>query len=239
MTTPQGLALSRNELLERFYPMVKSVVHAMSRTLPDCADLDELESVGVSGLVAAVQRYDAEREETFERYVYLRIRGAILDELRRMDAMPRSSRRKVRRYQSEVERIEQQLGRPASEEEIRSGMGLTPAEFARLRRAVQPVSRVSFDAEGTEEAVMRLATDSRSGEAQEPAYATVEREEYRRYFTEKIGQLVLRQQKVLAMYYYEGMRLADIAAVFGVTEARICQIHGQAINNLRKLLRKD
>lgn len=226
-------------LMKRYYPLVKNVVRAMARHLPACADTEELESVGVTGLVAAVQRYDSSKSETFEGYASMRIRGAVLDELRRMDRMPRTARQKVRRLQAAVEELEQKLGRTPTDLELRESMGLSVKEFDRLRRSAQKVSVVSLDASADSQHDDSVNLHDAIPDRDSPsAEETLERMEMRELVASKIRCLPARQQKVLAMYYFEELRLADIAEIFGVSEARICQIHTQAVNSLTKIVRR-
>jgi RNA polymerase sigma factor for flagellar operon FliA len=223
------------QLLERHYPQVRAVVSQMRHYLPSFADLDELHSVGLTGLIAAVRRFHPTLSKTFEAYAALRIRGAILDELRRLDAMPRSARQQARRLRNTMAALEQQHGRAPTDEETRTCLGLDPEEFARLRTRTQPVRFVPLD-----QPVQRNNNGSVNLHevlADEDAPATqanLEHSEVVAELVEKLQLLPERQRKILVLYYYDGLRLAEIATVFGVTEARICQIHGQALQFLRQ-----
>ena len=135
----------RNRLLEEHYPLVENVVKSMLSYLPRCADFEELRSVGTTGLIAAVQKYDPEQSGTFKAYASMRIRGAILDELRRMDSLPRTRRAKVRELNRVVEELEQKLGRAPRNEEIAKAMGLTLAELERYQEKARPVVLLSLD----------------------------------------------------------------------------------------------
>ncbi len=224
----------RQELMERYYPLVRSVVNSMRCYLPPCADLDELHSVGVTGLVSAVGRYDPAQAPTFEGYAALRIRGAILDELRRMDWMPRASRNKARQLAKAVETLEQKHGRAPTENEIREHMGLNLSEFRRLQIKVRPVSFISLDGPVNTDSEGVDLHEAIPDEHAENCRERIEKSELFKLVSEKIQLLNERQRKVLALYYFEGMRLSEIAEIYGVTEARICQIHTQALGILRK-----
>ena len=227
----------KNRLLENYLPMVDRIAAKIARNLPNHIDTADLRSIGIIGLMHAVEKYNPEQETTFQAYVALRVRGSILDELRRMDCMPRTSRAKARRLQSAEQELEQILGRSPTDNELRKHLDLNPAEFRKMQRRTQAYSFVSLDAgpqkeDGTETDLHETIAD----EAQELSYDSLQNQELKQLLLERITALPIRQQKVIAMYYHEGLRLSDIAHAFGVTEARICQIHSQAIGTLRKLI---
>lgn len=228
------------ERVRQYWPLVKKVVNGMRGQLPGHADLEELESVGTYGLAQALEKYDATQGATFEGYARLRIRGAILDELRRMDALPRTARRKLRDMNGVVGEMEQELGRTPTDEELRGRMGLDGEEFARLRRQTENRQVISLDrAVETADSEGVNLHERIADEAQETGLAVVERQEQLRQMVAHLEALPERMRKVVALYYHEGLLLSEIAAVFGVTEARICQIHTQALQLLRKSLRAE
>ncbi|MGE9296956.1 MAG: FliA/WhiG family RNA polymerase sigma factor [Puniceicoccales bacterium] len=234
-TTSLIEAPDRDELLREFYPLVRSIVNSMLAHLPACADADELHSVGVTGLVAAVDRFKPEHAKTFRAYAGTRIRGAILDELRRMDALPRTRRAKVRRLRETVDTLEQKLGRAPNEEEISKALGLSPRQYEKFRQGAEPVLFVSLDkSHGNPNEDEPDLHETIADEREEPTIKRMERHELVDEVSQLITELPERQRSVLVQYYFEGKRLADIAEVFGVTEARICQIHTQAVAKLRR-----
>jgi RNA polymerase sigma factor for flagellar operon FliA len=165
----------------------------------------------------------------------MRIRGAILDELRRLDCLPRTARAKARKLQEVIQRLEQRFGRAPNDEEIRGELELSPKEFKRMMSRVRPISFVSLDgAYANADPDAPDLHESIADETHTPCFEKMQKQELITMIGRKIKQLPERQQKILAMYYFEGMRLAEIAEVFGVTEARICQIQGQALGQLRK-----
>ncbi len=229
----------RNRLLEEHYPLVDNVVKSMLSYLPRCADFEELHSVGTTGLIAAVQKYDPAQSGTFKAYASMRIRGAILDELRRMDSLPRTRRAKVRELNRVVEELEQKLGRAPRNEETADAMGLTLAELERYQEKARPVVLLSLDGAPAQEDEGEVNLhEAIADENSRPCYEDLEKSEFIGLMADMIQDLPERQQKVLAMYYYEGMRLAEIAEVFGVSEARICQIHTQALGTLRRSIQR-
>jgi RNA polymerase sigma factor for flagellar operon FliA len=225
------------ELIERFLPLVRNVVDRIKLTLPPHIDADDLYSVGVTGLMAAVRKYDPEQGNTFASYASMRIRGAILDELRRMDWCPRRTRARARKLKESINALEQRLGRAANEDEICGELKLSRKEYAKWLEEVRPVTFVSLDhqTEGEESdgaSLHELLADKNDKTGSE----NLEKEELLQLLTQRMTDLPDIPRKILAMYYFENMRLAEIAAVFGLTESRICQIHSQTILGLRAFL---
>ena len=223
-----------SELIKRYLPLVKQVVYRIMKHLPSHMEQEDLHSVGIFGLLAAIRKYNPLHGETFEAYATLRIRGAILDELRRLDSMPRTARAKSRRLQKEVQMLEQRLGRAPADEEIRKSMDLTPREFSRMMKQVRPVSFVSLDnGFSSDNSTRPDLHEAIADDSQVPSYESIQKRELYDLVYKKIKQLPDRQKKILAMYYFEGLRLTEIAEVFSVSEARICQIHVQTLKKLR------
>lgn len=232
-TTDKPAGVDKRALLEEHYPLVKSVVRTMMVHLPNCADAEELESVGVFGLIAAVDKYDESQRKTFRGYAALRIRGAILDELRRMDTLPRTRRAKVRRLQVTVETLEQRLGRVPSDNELADEMGMTLKELRRYQSKAQTVVTFSLDNTQNDEGEPSNLHEAIADESNLPCLEKMEHKESVHMLTAAFAKLPERQQEVVRLYYYEEKRLADIARLFQVSEARICQIHNQALKKMR------
>ncbi|MFA5256879.1 MAG: FliA/WhiG family RNA polymerase sigma factor [Opitutales bacterium] len=228
-------ARAEPELIELYLPLVRKVVMSLARHLPPQVDVDDLHSVGTIGLIAAVRRFDSAQEKTFEAYAVMRIRGAVLDELRRLDSLPRTARAKARNLQATTSRLEQSLGREPSEFEISDALGMNICELRHLKLQVRPMNFISLDnrqsAGSDQEADLHEAI---ADENQETGSIHCEQNEMIKILHDKIELLGERQRRILAMIYFENMRLSEIAEVFGVTEARVCQIRSQAIANLRK-----
>jgi len=211
----------------------------MRQKLPNTIEADELHSIGLSGLVAAAQNYQPSREGSFAGYAATRIRGAILDELRRQDSMSRSNRAKAKRLGSAISKLEQEKGGSFSQDSLCIEMNMSEDELADLMEEVRPVKFVYLDgidnqSESTDQSLHDIIPDDCSISALD----ALERKEIISLLAERMAQLPELQKKVLAMYYYENMRLSEIAAIFGVTESRICQIRGQAVALLRDYLTK-
>lgn len=225
-----------HELIESHIPIVRNVVERLRARLPSHADLGDLFSVGVTGLIAAASNYSAERANTFAGYAMQRIRGAIFDELRKSDTRPRRARLKARRIGEVTAELEQKCGRPATDEEVRVELGLTRKAFTRWQLAAQQGVFLSLDEpHPTQDGGGLSLHEAIEDENTTAASVDLERSEIRALLADRILKLNVRQQKILAFYYYEGLRFAEIAEVFGVSESRICQIHGQALKALRVL----
>jgi RNA polymerase sigma factor for flagellar operon FliA len=238
----QGVSPStvdEKDLIERYLPLVRNVVDRIKLNLPSHVDADDLYSVGITGLIAAVRKFDPEQGNTFAGYASMRIRGAILDELRRMDWCPRRARARSRKLKTAITDVEQKLGRAATDDEVRVTLGLTAEEYAKWLEEAKPVTFIAIDQvseheEGEGPSLHDLLKDENDVTGRE----NLEKEELVKLLTTRIAELPDIPKKVLVMYYYENMRLAEIAAVFGLTESRICQIHAQAILGLRGYLQR-
>ena len=228
-----GGATDESSLIERYLPLVRNVVDRIKLTLPAHVDADDLHSVGVTGLIAAVRRYDPAQGHTFAGYATMRIRGAVLDELRRLDWFPRRARAKARKIKTVIGELEQSLRRAPTDEETRAALGLSAKDYAHWLEEVRPMTFVAIDdTAGGEEGSTSLH-EMIPDEQAVPVQAQMERDELGKIVAQKISELPDVQRKILAMYYYENMRLAEIAAAFSLTESRISQIHTQAILALR------
>lgn len=229
--------VDEKELIERFLPLVRNVVDRIKLTLPPHIDADDLYSVGVTGLIAAVRKYDPEQGNTFAGYAATRIRGAVLDELRRLDWCPRRARARARKLKEAINGLEQRIGRTASEDEVCEDLGITHAEYHKWLDESRPVTFVALDSHADgEESEGASLHEFLADEHDVTGRENLEKEELLQILTQRMAELPDIPRKILAMYYFENMRLAEIAAVFGLTESRICQIHSQTILGLRSFL---
>lgn len=230
---------TENALVEQYLPLVRSVLGRLAMTLPDHVDEDDLNSAGLVGLLQALRNYDPSCGTSFEGYARLRVRGAMLDELRRMDWVPRTVHEKARKIQDALSALEQQIGRTPTDAEMAKAMKLTLSEYMELLDEVRPASFVCLDA----------AYASENGDAgslyelvgnpdEEDPVDKVSRRELKQVILARLRDLPEMQRKVLALYYAEDLHLHEIAEVFGVTESRICQIHAQAILSIRAYLHR-
>ena len=231
--------IDERELIERYLPLVRNVVDRIKLNLPAHVDVDDLYSVGVTGLIAAVRKYDPSQDNTFAAYATMRIRGAVLDELRRLDWCPRRARAKARKIKEVINEIEQVTGSPASEDEIQQRLGLSTKEYNRWMEEARPVTFVAIDGSGDDDSEGASLHEVIADENNVLARDRMEHEELLQLVAQRIQQLPDIPRKILAMYYFENMRLAEIAAVFGLTESRICQIHSQTVLALRASLQRQ
>jgi RNA polymerase sigma factor FliA len=232
-------AVDEKDLIVRYLPLVRNVVDRIKLNVPAHVDADDLYSVGITGLIAAVRKFDPEQGSTFASYAAMRIRGAILDELRRMDWCPRRARARSRKLKTAINDVEQQLGRAATDKEVCASLGLSDKEYQKWVEESKPVTFVAIDqhAEGEEgegASLHELLRDDNDVTGRD----NLEKAELLQLLTQRIAELPDIPKKILAMYYFENMRLAEIAAVFGLTESRICQIHAQTILGLRGWLQR-
>lgn len=235
-----GDPVDEQELIIRYLPLVRNVVDRIKLNLPAHVDADDLYSVGVTGLMAAVRKYDPGQNTTFAGYATLRIRGAVLDELRRLDWCPRRARAKARKIKEAINTVEQRLGREASEEEIRTELGLTAKDYAKWMEEARPVCFVAIDQSSDgEESDGGSLHEMIADQNETPAHGRLEQEELMQLVARRIEALPETPRKILAMYYHENMRLAEIAEVFGLTESRICQIHSQTVLTLRAAIQRE
>jgi RNA polymerase sigma factor for flagellar operon FliA len=225
---------TENALIQKYLPLVSSAVSRLAMSLPDHVDQDDLYSVGLVGLLQALRNYDPTCGAAFETYARMRVRGAMLDELRRMDWVPRTVHEKARKIQNAMNRLEQKLGRPPTEAEMAESLNLTVTDYARLLNEVKPAAYVSLDAaNATEDGDGGNLYEVIENTFEESPLEQVSQIELKRVIFERLKELPEIQRKVLALYYAEDLHLREIAEVFGLTESRICQIHSQAILAIR------
>ncbi len=229
----------QHDLIVSMLPLVKTVVGRIAISLPPHISQDDLLSAGLIGLMDAVRRYDATKGSSLKSYVAMRVRGAVLDELRSMDWAPRSVHRQARDFRKVQQALEQRLGREASEEELAEEMHLSIEELERYMANIRPALFISLQdvrsqgLEGDltqEECIQDVRTRN-------PLESTLN-EERHRLVVETIQSLSPIEQKVLALYYYEDLRLKEIAETLNVTESRVSQIHTLAIQRLRSRLER-
>jgi RNA polymerase sigma factor FliA len=219
-------------LLENHLPRVRPIVERIRRRLPSTIEADDLYSIGVTGLVAAARNYQPAQERSFGTYANTRIQGAILDELRRMDCMSRTNRSKAKRLGSAISKLEQEQGGSVCQASLCTEMHLTEEELEELQQDVREVRFVSLDEDQGESGDQSLH-DLIADESVVSALDVLERKEVLSLVAQRMAKLPEIQKKVLAMFYYENMKLSEIAACFGLTESRICQIHTQTVRVLR------
>jgi RNA polymerase sigma factor for flagellar operon FliA len=235
MYTASG-RLDVNTMLKQYSPLVRRLAHQMIAKLPANVELDDLIQVGMIGLNDALSRFDAGQGVQFETFATQRIRGAMLDELRGADWMSRGNRKHQRDIESALHRVEQRLGRAPTESEIAAEMGLPLADYQSLLAKVRGTQLVYLEDIGGDDGENDFLDRHVAEEGADPL-AMLSDHRMRMALVEAIKNLPEREQYVMSMYYEEDMNLKEIAAVLGVTESRVCQLHSQAIARLRTKLR--
>jgi RNA polymerase sigma factor for flagellar operon FliA len=228
-----------NNLVEQYLPLVKTVVGRLAMTLPSHISIDDLYSAGLVGLLNALRRFNPSGGASFESYARVRIRGAVFGELRRLDWVPRSIHEKAKKIQKILEQLTQRTGQVPSDAQMAKAMDLTEDQYQGLLDEVRPATFVCLDsvqnAEGEGQSAYEVVADESQPSPRERAASR----ELAALVADRLQQLPEMQRKVLALYYFEDLRLREIAETFGLTESRICQIHAQAILAIKALLQKE
>jgi RNA polymerase sigma factor for flagellar operon FliA len=235
----EGGSPAENALVEKYLPLVRSALGRLAITLPDHVDQDDLNSAGLIGLLQALRNYDPACNNSFETYARLRVRGAMLDELRRMDWVPRTVHEKARRIQDTISQVEQRLGRVPNDAEVAKALNISAAEYSDLLAEIRPATFICLDATcnlegGDASSLCDVIADPTSDGPVEQA----SRNELKQIILERLRELPETQRKVLALYYGEDLHLREIAELLGLTESRICQIHSQAILSIRAYVQR-
>jgi RNA polymerase sigma factor FliA len=227
---------ARDRLILNFSPLVKYVAGRVAVGLPANIEQADLISYGIFGLMDAIEKYDLERGIKFETYAISRIRGAIIDELRAIDWVPRSVRFKAREVEKAYNNLENKLKHPPSDAEIAGELGISTDELNHIYTQLSSVSLVALDelmsVDGERGDKLSLVETLEDTKVQSPS-DSVETEDTKRILIDSINRLPEREKMVITLYYYEGLTLAQIGQVLGVTESRICQIHTKAVLAMR------
>jgi RNA polymerase sigma factor for flagellar operon FliA len=235
MYTVKGKA-DKNFLLTEHMPLVKRLAHQMKAKLPPSVEVDDLIQAGMIGLLDAINRYEENHGAQFETYAVLRIRGAMVDELRSSDWMPRSTRANMRKVEQAMASLQQQLGRPPSESEVAKSLKLPLADYQELlgdSGGHQLVYYEDFhDEDGNDSFLDRYAVDD-----DDPLKSLLDTD-FRQTVIDAIDALPPREKMLMGLYYEEELNLKEIGAVMGVSESRVSQLHTQAVARLRTYLRE-
>ncbi len=230
----QPTADLRDQLIVHYAPLVKYVAGRVASGLPSSVELSDLVSYGMLGLIDAIAKFDPERGYKFETYAIARIKGSMLDELRAIDWVPRSIRTKARTLESAVAELQGELRRTPTDAELAAHLGCSDADLQTMLGQVSFTGLVALDdllAGGDRDGSSTVAdTLADAGPGPLAAYEVTE---VREQLATAIRSLPERERTVLGLYYYEGLTLADIGSIIGVTESRVCQIHTKAVLSLR------
>ena len=228
-------AAERDRLILHYSPLVKYVAGRVAVGLPQNVEQSDLVSYGIFGLIDAIEKFDLERGYKFETYAIARIKGAILDELRSIDWVPRSVRSKARALEKAYANLESTHHRSPSDAELAEELDMTEAQLGNALSQISFIGLVALDemlSVGGDRGESLTLGDTVADSADGPVQS-YEVEEMRQLLAEAITRMPEREKVVLMLYYYEGMTLAEIGQVLGVTESRVCQIHTKAVIHLR------
>ena len=226
---------ARDRLIVHYSPLVKYVAGRVSVGLPQNIEQADLVSYGIFGLIDAIDKFDPGRAIKFETYAIARIKGAIIDELRSIDWVPRSVRAKARSVEKAYAKLEAALLRTPTDTEVAAEMGITEQELHTIFNQISFVGLIALDemlSAGGERGESTTLGDTIPDKGEGPV-AAFEVEEMKQILASAINRLGDREKIVLTLYYYEGLTLAEIGEVLGVTESRVCQIHTKAVLQLR------
>jgi RNA polymerase sigma factor for flagellar operon FliA len=232
-----GSREARDRLIVHYSPLVKYVAGRVSAGLPQNIEQADLVSYGIFGLIDAIDKFDTGRQIKFETYAIARIKGAIIDELRAIDWVPRSVRAKARAVEKAYSTLEASLHRTPTDAEVAEQMQISVGELQTIFNQVSFVGLVALDEmlSGGERGESSTLGDTLPDRGEGPV-AAFEVEEMKQILASAINRLGDREKIVLTLYYYEGLTLAEIGEVLGVTESRVCQIHTKAVLQLRSKL---
>jgi RNA polymerase sigma factor FliA len=230
----------KDKLIVEYAPLIKFVAQKIAARLPSNIELDDLISSGVIGLMDAIDKYDPTRDNKFKTYAEFRIRGAILDELRSQDWVPRSVRDKSKMLDKTIVNLEIALGRAPKDEEVAEKLEISIGELHELINEVRPVSVVSIDEAPTfssvdKKSILHILDGCKFNNPQ----SHLDIKFLKDVITKAIEELPERQRLVLSLYYYEDLNLKEIGRVLRVTESRVSQLHAQAIVRLRAKLNQS
>jgi len=221
-------------------PLIRYIVNRIAVRLPSHIDLDDLHNTGVIGLIDAIDKYDPDKNCKFKTYAEFRIKGAILDQLRSLDWVPRSVRQKSRRLERAYGEVEQRLGRSASDEEVADSLGLQIDKFHELMNQVRGISLVNLEeirGGGQDGERHGSFADIVEDVHSENPFASLKLAEQRNVVADTIGTLPEKERLVVSFYYYEDLNMKEIGTILGITESRVCQIHTKAMLRLRAKLK--
>jgi RNA polymerase sigma factor for flagellar operon FliA len=228
----------RDYFVRQYAPLVKYVAGKVAIGMPNNVEFDDLVGFGVFGLFDAIEKFDPDKHVKFKTYAVTRIRGAIFDELRTIDWVPRSVRQKTREVEDTIRKLEASLGRAAADDEIAQAMKIDLKDFHNLMLKISGTSVLSLNEvwyTGEDNDKMSIVESIESPSSLNPDHI-VEKEEVKRLIIEAINELPEKEKKVLVLYYYEDLTLKEIGEVLEVTESRISQLHTKAILRLRAKL---
>ena len=222
----------REKLIVEYVPLVKVVAGRLSMYLGHNVEYDDLVGYGVFGLIDAIDKYELGKEVKFETYASLRIRGSILDQIRKMDWIPRTLRQKQKNLDAAIKEVEALTGRTATDEEVANQLNISTEELTEWHSQMKAMNVISLNeyVENVGEPVM----DAQNNSHFEQPSNVVEKSELKSMLMESLGNLTEKEKKVILLYYYEELTLKEISKVMEVSESRVSQLHTKALVKMRK-----
>ena len=230
----------KEAIIREFLPKIKSLAQRLSFRLPPELSTDDLESAGIIGLIEAMDRFDPAKETKLKTYAEFRIRGAMIDEIRSMQWASRDVKRKIGEVRKAHEELEMKLQRSPEEEEVAQHMGIHLQDLYNITKAVNSTSLVGFEdissnlGDGNTDFLECLADPSAVDQLTFLAYQETKEE-----LARSIDTLTEKERMVLTLYYYEELTMKEVGSILGLSESRVCQIHGQTIRRLKKKFQRE
>lgn len=224
----------REKIILEYAPLVKTVAGRLYMYLGSNVEFDDLVGYGVFGLIDAIDKFDSSKDVKFETYASLRIKGAILDQIRKMDWIPRTIRQKQRKLDEASKAIEAKTGRPATDEEIAGELGISTDEYLSWQSQLKVTNLVSLN-EFMEQGNEPVSDASHNTQFITPE-DNISKEELKEVLAEALKTLTEKEQKVILLYYYEDLTLKEIAKVLEVSESRVSQLHTRALMKMKKTM---
>ncbi|HET6464971.1 MAG TPA: FliA/WhiG family RNA polymerase sigma factor [Nitrospiria bacterium] len=224
------------ELIAEFAPAIRYIAQRLAFRLPPSLDVEDLIHAGVIGLMDALGKYDPSRKARFKTYAEFRIRGAMLDEIRSLDWVPRSVREKIGLLRKTLEQLEKRLGRFPTEEEIARELDMSIEECGALMLQARGVALVSLDDLGLSGCDPRTLLETLVDARAEDPFLSLLQQEARDKLMGGVHSLPEKEQQVVSLYYHDELTLKEIGQILGITESRVCQLHAQAIMRLKTKL---
>ena len=239
----QGIKLGTPEadsLIMEYSPLIKYIAHRLAMRLPPNIEIDDLISAGVIGLIDAIEKFNPDKDTQFKTYAEIRVRGAMLDELRAQDWVPRSVRQKATAISAAYAKLEQALGRPADDDEVATALGVSMEEFHDLLQKASGTPILSIEDLGgvSKDGEKRDLMEVLAGTKETDPETLARLDEIRAIIARAIDELPEKERLLVSLYYYEELTMKEIGEVLGITESRVSQIHTKCVMRLRSKLRK-
>ncbi|MCT4618640.1 MAG: FliA/WhiG family RNA polymerase sigma factor [Marinisporobacter sp.] len=222
----------KDQLIVKYIDLVKIIAGRLYVNYRNNTEFEDLVSYGIFGLLDAIDKFDPSKNVKFETYAYIRIRGAIIDQLRTLDWIPRSVRQKYKKIEDAYKTIENKLGRSANDQEVAHELNISVAELNSMLGEVHSFSVISLEEKISNNANFTIMDEDISTEPQQ----SLEKEEVKKILLDSLNELAEREKKIIELYYYSELTYKEISAILSVSESRISQIHTKAIMKLKSKL---